>query len=81
MSAVDIASLVASLPQFSILAALLSAAELVPVLSGGSLTLLAPTNYAFRKLPWPLVEFLIRPENKLTLVPWLPNAIGGFEDY
>ena len=74
---VDIASLLTSLPQFSTLASLLHAADLVDALSKGSLTMFAPTNDAFAKLPDAFMEFLNRLENKQTLVapPWRSDLI------
>ncbi len=54
---------------FSTLVAAVKAAGLVEALSGpGPLTVFAPTNDAFAKLPAGTVEFLLRPENKPRLV-------------
>ena len=64
----SIPALASSLPQFSTLVSLLTAADLVGAVSGGSLTVFAPTNDAFAKLPEALVSFLTKPENKQTLV-------------
>jgi uncharacterized surface protein with fasciclin (FAS1) repeats len=50
---------------FSTLVAALKAAGLVDALSGdGPLTVFAPTNEAFAKLPAGTVEMLLKPENK-----------------
>ena len=68
VSLVDLVSLTQSMPRFSTLASLLSAAGLVDALSGGSLTMFAPTNNAFGNLPEALMDFLIRPVNKQLLV-------------
>ena len=67
-SLTNIVSITNSVAQFSTLASLLSAAGLVDVLSGGSLTMFAPTNDAFAKLPGAFMEFLTRPKNKQALV-------------
>ena len=65
---VHVALLVRSVPKLSTLASLLDLAGLVDALSGSSLTMFAPTNDAFAKLPEGLVGFLTRPENKQMLV-------------
>ena len=64
----NIPSLVSLLPELSTLLSLLSVAGLVDALSIGELTVFAPTNDAFAKLPEALISFLTRPENKQTLV-------------
>lgn len=64
----NIPTLAQSLPQLSTLLSLLSVAGLVDALSIGELTVFAPTNDAFAKLPEALISFLTRPENKQTLV-------------
>jgi len=54
---------------FSTLVAAVKAAGLVETLSGkDSLTVFAPTNAAFEKLPKGTVESLLKPENKSKLV-------------
>jgi uncharacterized surface protein with fasciclin (FAS1) repeats len=54
---------------FSTLVAAVKAAGLVEALSApGPLTVFAPTNEAFAKLPAGTVEFLLKPENKARLV-------------
>ena len=59
----------ASVKDFSTLVAAVKAAGLVDALnSAGPFTVFAPTNEAFAKLPEGTVEFLLKPENKATLV-------------
>lgn len=54
--------------QFKTLATLLEKAGLVDALSGeGNLTVFAPTDEAFAKLPKETVDSLLKPENKATL--------------
>jgi len=61
---------------FKTLLAAATAADLVGVLSGeGPLTLLAPTDEAFAKLPSGTVETLIKPENREQLVAILKNHL------
>merc|ERR1712078_270016 len=76
-SLVTIPALASSLPQFSTLVSLLTAADLVGAVSGGSLTVFAPTNDAFAKLPEALVSFLTKPENKQTLAKVLKYHVLG----
>ena len=58
----------ASDPNFSTLAAAVKAAGLVETLSGkGPLTVFAPTNAAFAKLPKETLEALLKPENRQQL--------------
>jgi len=65
----DIVDIAASNPDFTILVAAVKAAGLVDALKGdGPLTVFAPTNAAFAKLPEGTVESLLLPENKDTLV-------------
>ncbi len=65
----DIVDVAASNPDFSTLVAALKAADLVEALKGeGPLTVFAPTNAAFDKLPDGTIESLLKPENKDTLV-------------
>ena len=55
-------------PDFSTLVAAVKAADLVEALNGdGPLTVFAPTNAAFNKLPSGTVEELLKPENKSQL--------------
>lgn len=61
---------------FKTLLAAATAADLVGVLSGdGPLTVLAPTDEAFGKLPAGTVETLLRPENREQLVAILKNHV------
>lgn len=67
---------------FSTLVAAVTAADLVPTLSGdGPFTVFAPTNDAFAKLPEGTVETLLKPENKGTLTGILTYHVvsGKFE--
>ena len=63
----------------SILVTAVKAAGLVEALSGeGPITVFAPTNAAFEKLPEGTVEMLLKPENKEKLVEILKyHAVGG----
>lgn len=55
-------------PDFSTLVTAVKAADLVPALSGDAkLTVFAPSNAAFDKLPAGTVDTLVQPENKETL--------------
>ena len=61
---------------FKTLLAAATAADLVGVLSGeGPLTVLAPTDEAFSKLPSGKVETLLKPENRDQLVGILKNHV------
>jgi uncharacterized surface protein with fasciclin (FAS1) repeats len=67
---------------FSTLVAAVTAADLVPTLSGdGPFTVFAPTNDAFSKLPEGTVETLLKPENKEALTGILTYHVvaGKFE--
>ena len=65
----DIVDVAASNPDFSTLVAAVKAAGLVDALKGdGPLTVFAPTNAAFAKLPAGTVEDLLKPENKDKLI-------------
>jgi uncharacterized surface protein with fasciclin (FAS1) repeats len=65
----NIVAVAAGNPNFTTLVAAVKAAGLVEALSGpGPLTVFAPTNDAFAKLPAGTVEFLLKPENKPRLV-------------
>ena len=65
----NIVAVAAGNADFSTLVAAVKAAGLVEALSGpGPLTVFAPTNAAFAKLPAGTVETLLKPENKAKLV-------------
>jgi len=65
----DIVDVAAGNPDFSTLVAAVKAAGLVDALKAkGPLTVFAPTNAAFAKLPAGTVESLLKPENKAKLV-------------
>jgi uncharacterized surface protein with fasciclin (FAS1) repeats len=65
----NIVAVAAANSNFSTLVAAVKAAGLVDALSAaGPLTVFAPTNDAFAKLPAGTVEFLLKPENKPRLV-------------
>jgi uncharacterized surface protein with fasciclin (FAS1) repeats len=62
--------------QFKTLLAAATAADLVEVLAGeGPLTILAPTDDAFAKLPAGTVDALLKPENRGQLVEILKNHV------
>jgi uncharacterized surface protein with fasciclin (FAS1) repeats len=62
--------------QFKTLLAAATAANLVEVLAGeGPLTILAPTDEAFAKLPAGTVDALLQPENRDQLVEILKNHV------
>ena len=65
--------------QFKTLATLLEKAGLVDALSGvGNLTVFAPTDEAFAKLPKETVDSLLKPENKATLASILKfHVVSG----
>ena len=72
----NIAEIAMSNDQFSTLVAAVKAAGLPPALKGSKkLTVFAPTNAAFAKLPKGTVEMLLKPENKATLVKILTYHI------
>lgn len=73
---VDVAS---TTEGFSTLVAALSAAELVDTLSGeGPFTVFAPTDDAFAALPAGVLDALLLPENKATLVKILTyHVVSG----
>ncbi|HEX8550430.1 MAG TPA: fasciclin domain-containing protein [Abditibacteriaceae bacterium] len=78
-----IADVAMSNDQFSTLVTAVKAAGLPPALKGkGPLTVFAPTNAAFAKLPKGTVQMLLKPENKSTLVKILtyhvvPGRVSG----
>ena len=64
----NILQIAASSPDHTTLATACTAAEMLDVLANaGPLTVFAPTNAAFEKLPAGTVEDLLKPENKETL--------------
>ena len=66
--AADIAEVAMGASQFSTLVTAVKAAGLASALKGsGPLTVFAPTNAAFAKLPKGTVAMLLKPENKATL--------------
>ena len=66
--AADIVAVAASNPQFSTLVKLVKAAGLVNALkTTQNITVFAPTNAAFAKLPKATVAMLLKPENKAKL--------------
>lgn len=75
----DIVDVAAGNPDFSTLVAAVKAAGLVDALKGdGPLTVFAPTNAAFAKLPAGAVEDLLKPENKDMLVAVLTyHVVAG----
>lgn len=75
----DIVDTAASNEDFSTLVAAVKAAGLVDALKGeGPLTVFAPTNAAFAKLPAGTVESLLLPENKDKLVQILTyHVVAG----
>lgn len=78
-SKMDIVDTAASNSDFSTLVAAVKAAGLVDALKGeGPLTVFAPTNEAFAKLPAGTVESLLLPENKDKLVQILTyHVVSG----
>lgn len=75
----DIVDIAAGNQQFSTLVAAVKAAGLVEALKGdGPLTVFAPTDEAFAKLPKGTVENLLKPENKDQLVALLTyHVVAG----
>lgn len=75
----DIVDIAAGNKDFSTLVAAVKAAGLVDTLKGkGPLTVFAPTNAAFEKLPKGTVESLLKPENKDKLVAILTyHVVAG----
>lgn len=73
---VDVAS---SNPDFSTLVAAVAAADLVETLSSeGPFTVFAPTNEAFAALPAGVLDALLLPENKATLIKILTyHVVSG----
>jgi uncharacterized surface protein with fasciclin (FAS1) repeats len=75
----DIVAVASGNPDFSTLVAAVQAAGLVETLQGpGPFTVFAPTNEAFAALPAGLVDKLLLPENKDTLVKILTyHVVSG----
>ena len=75
----DIVAVAAGNPDFSTLVAAVTAAGLVETLQGaGPFTVFAPNNEAFAALPAGLVDKLLLPENKDTLVKILTyHVVSG----
>ena len=75
----DIVAVAAGNPDFSTLVAAVTAAGLVETLQGaGPFTVFAPNNAAFEALPAGLVDKLLLPENKDTLVKILTyHVVSG----
>jgi len=75
----DIVDIAAGSEAHSTLVAAVKAAGLVETLKGaGPFTVFAPVNDAFGKLPAGTVDFLLKPENKATLVKILTyHVIAG----
>ena len=77
--ATDIVAIASADENFSTLVAAVAAADLVETLQGeGPFTVFAPTNEAFAALPAGLVDKLLLPENKATLVKILTyHVVSG----
>ncbi len=75
----DVVDIAAGSEAHSTLVAAVKAAGLVETLKGaGPFTIFAPVNDAFGKLPAGTVDFLLKPENKATLVKILTyHVIAG----
>jgi uncharacterized surface protein with fasciclin (FAS1) repeats len=75
----DIVDIAAGNDQFETLVAAVTAADLVGTLKGdGPFTVFAPTDEAFAALPAGTLEFLLKPENKDTLVSILTyHVVAG----
>lgn len=76
-SAANALGVAKSLPDFSTLVAAIEAAGVQDaVVNAGPLTVFAPTNDAFKKLPAGTVEDLLKPENKSKLAFILTNHVA-----
>lgn len=76
-SAANVLQVAMSLPDFSTLVAAVGAAGVEDALvNAGPLTVFAPLNSAFDKLPAGTVETLVKPENKATLTGILVNHVA-----
>lgn len=69
------AQVVKSSPEFSTLARAIEAAGLEAALSGDAVTLLAPTNEAFARLPAGKLDELLKPENREQLAALLKHHV------
>lgn len=77
VSAANALGVAKSLPDFSTLVAAIEAAGVQDaVVNAGPLTVFAPTNAAFEKLPKGTVEDLLKPENKSKLAFILTNHVA-----
>ena len=77
VSATNALGVAKSLPDFSTLVAAIRAAGVEDaVVNAGPLTIFAPTNDAFDKLPKGTVEDLLKPENKSKLAFILTNHVA-----
>jgi uncharacterized surface protein with fasciclin (FAS1) repeats len=77
VSAANALGVAKSLPDFSTLVAAIEAAGVQDaVVNAGPLTVFAPTNAAFEKLPKGTVEDLLKPENKSKLAYILTNHVA-----
>jgi len=79
----NIFQIAAASPDHTTLAAACTAADMLDVLANpGPLTVFAPTNAAFEKLPAGTVEDLLKPENKETLarIIMFHAAPGTYKD-
>jgi len=77
-AAKTIVDLAVATPELSTLVAALKAADLVGTLSGsGPFTVFAPTNAAFAALPAGVLDSLLLPENKATLVKLLTYHVAA----
>jgi len=77
VSAANALGVAKSLPDFSTLVAAITAAGVEDaVVNAGPLTVFAPTNAAFEKLPKGTVEDLLKPENKSKLAFILTNHVA-----
>lgn len=77
VSAANALQVAKSLPDFSTLVAAIQAAGVEDaVVNAGPLTIFAPANSAFAKLPKGTVETLVKPENKAKLTGILINHVA-----
>ena len=80
MSKQNVAEVAMSAPQFSTLVTAIKAAGLPSTLMNAKhITVFAPTNAAFAKLPAGTLEMLLKPENKATLVSILKYHVLGMK--
>lgn len=71
----DAANLVMNEPSLSTLVIALKAADLMPILEQGQVTIFAPNNDAFAKLPAGTLGALLKPQNKEQLKALLDNHV------